>query len=82
MLAWIVHSIGSSCFSWIEWAGYEDRVLYYNEISSMSSPWSEERIGRRFQSRPSLSLSLIEFDALFFEQSMDPVGHEPFSAPT
>ena len=70
MLPWIVHSIGSSCFSWIEWIEYEDRVLYYNEIALMSSPWSEERIGRRFQLQPSLS------------PSFDPVGHEPFSAPT
>jgi len=48
----------------------------------MSFPWFEERIGHRFQSRPSLSPFLIEFDPLFFEQSMDPVGREPFSALT
>jgi len=91
MFPWIVHSIGSSCFSWIEkWVEYEDRALYHNEIASVSFPWFEERIGHRFQSRPSPSPFLIEFDLLFFEQSMlfrfqrnmDPVGHEQFSAPT
>lgn len=74
-------TIGSSCFSWIEeWAGFEERVLYHNEIASMSSPWSEEQIGRRFQWLHPPSPS--SFDPLFFEQSMDPVGHELFSAPT
>jgi hypothetical protein len=56
----------------------------------MSSSWSEEQIAHRFQSLLSLSPSLIEFDPLFFEQSMlfrfqrnmDPVGHELFSART
>ena len=65
-------TIGSSCFLWIEeWAGFEETVLYHNEIASMSSPWSEEQIGRRFQWLHPPS-----------PPSFGPVGHEPFSAPT
>jgi hypothetical protein len=56
----------------------------------MSFSWSEGQIAHKFQSLPSLFPFLIEFDFLFFEQSMlfrfqrnmDPVGREPFSAPT
>lgn len=70
-------TIGTSCFSQIEGVEFEERVLYHNEISLESFPWSEEQIGHRFQWQRPLS-----FDPLFFQRNMDPVGHEPFSAPT